>query len=106
MNIYPANEQRISEVERGLSFSAKLPLHPGESLAAGDSILFALAHTQANEVPCFVKGGDSVRVILTNVTDLEETDPATGDALVQITWEPLGQKESPDSVAKRVPKRR
>jgi hypothetical protein len=106
MNIYPANEQKISEVERGLSCNATLPLHPGESLSAGDSILFALAHSSANQEPDYVKGGDSVRVILTNVTNLDATDPATGDALFQISWEPLGQKESPEPSSKRVAKRR
>ena len=106
MNIYPANEQKISEVERGLSCNATLPLHAGESLAAGDSVLFALAHSPANQEPTFVKGGDSVRVVLTQVTDLEETDPATGDALFQIAWEPLGQKESPEPGSKRAAKRR
>jgi len=106
MNIYPATEQKLYEVECGRSLSATLPLHPGESLSAGDSVLFALAHSDANPEPRYVKDGDSVRVILTNVTDLEETDPATGDALFQITWEPLGQKELPATSAKRGAKRR
>ena len=105
MNIYPANEQRISEVERGRSCHATLPLPPGESLSAGDSILFALAYPDANQEPCYVKGGDSVRVILTDVTDLEEKNPDTGEALFHITWAPLGQKESSETNSKRKAKR-
>jgi hypothetical protein len=105
MNIYPANEQRISEVERGRSCNATLPMLPGESLSAGDSILFALAYPDANQEPCYVKGGDSVRVILTDVTDLEEKNPATGEALFQMTWEPLGQKGLPETTTKRRAKR-
>jgi hypothetical protein len=92
MTIYPANEQRISEVERGRSVTAILPLSEGTSLSAGDSILFALSITHWNQEPRYVKGGDSVRVILTGVTDLGTRDPATGEALFQMTWEPLGQK--------------
>lgn len=101
MNIYPADEQRISEVERGRSFSATLPLGAGNSLSAGDSILFALAYSDVNQEPCYVKGGDSVRVTLTDVTSLEKTDPATGDALFQITWEPLGKTGPPEPATKR-----
>ena len=91
MNSYPADEQRISEVERGLCWNAILPLPPGKSLTAGDSIIFALASPDANREPCFVKGGDSVRVLLTNVTDLASNDPATGQALFRLHWAPLGQ---------------
>jgi hypothetical protein len=96
MNIYPANEQRIWEVERGRSFSAILPLNEGKPLSAGDSILFALSISHGNQEPAFVKGGDSVRV-----TDLEKTDPVTGEALFQITWERLGQDGSPTTTSKR-----
>ena len=101
MNIYPANEQRIWEVERGRSFSAVLPLNDGKPLSAGDCILFALSISHGNQEPAFVKGGDSVRVVLTNVTDLEKTDPATGEALFQLTWDPLGQDELPKTTSKR-----
>jgi hypothetical protein len=101
MNIYPANEQRIWEVERGRSFSAILPLNEGKPLFAGDSILFALSISHGNQAPAFVKGGDSVRVVLTDVTDLEKTDPVTGEALFQITWEPLGQDGSSTTTSKR-----
>ncbi len=101
MNIYPANEQRICEVERGRSFSAILPLNEGKPLSAGDCILFALSISHGNQEPAFVKGGDSVRVILTDVTDLEKRDPVTGEALFQMTWEPLGQDGSPSTTSKR-----
>ena len=51
-------------------------------------------------------GGDSVRVQLTNVTDLGATDPATAQALFRLSWEPLAQSGSPDPVARRVVKSR
>jgi hypothetical protein len=91
MNSYPADERRISEVERGLSCTAVVPLPPGGSLAAGDIIVFALALSRAGGEPCYVHGGDSVRVLLTGVSDLGEADPATGQALVRVSWEPPGQ---------------
>ena len=53
-----------------------------------------------------MKGGDSVRVFLTDVIDLGETDPLTGRALYHLSWEPLGQIGSPDAISKRVVKRR
>jgi hypothetical protein len=87
---FPADEQRISEVERGRTCRAIVPLPPGNTLAAGDSILFALSSSRAGQQPSYVKGGDSVLVCLTEVTDLEKTDPITGQALVELTWEPLG----------------
>jgi hypothetical protein len=87
---FPADEQRISEVERGQTCRAIVPLPPGNALAAGDSILFALSSSRAGQQPSYVKGGDSVLVCLTEVTDLEKTDPITGQALVELTWEPLG----------------
>ncbi len=91
MNSYPADEQQISEVERGRSSSAILPLPPGKSLSPGDSIIFALAVPDANREPCYVSRGDSVRVLLTDVTDLASNDPATGEALFRLSWAPLGQ---------------
>jgi hypothetical protein len=91
MNSYPADERSISEVERGRSRNAVLPLAPGSAPTAGDSILFALALSPSAREPRFVLGGDSVRVQLTEVTDLGETDPMTGLALFRISWEPLGQ---------------
>jgi hypothetical protein len=101
MESYPADEQRISEVERGRSCYAILPLPPGKSLSAGDSIVFALAHSHPDQEPRYVRGGDSVRVLLTNVTNLEETDPATGQALFQLSWDPLGQNGSPGTTASK-----
>lgn len=91
MNYYPADEQRISEVERGRSWNAILPFPPGKSLSPGDSIIFALAHSAANRDPCYVNNGDSVRVLLTDVTDLASNDPATGLALFRLSWKPPGR---------------
>ena len=103
MNTYPADEQRISEVERGRSCNAILPLPPGKSLGAGDSIVFAHAtYSPADQAPCYVYRGDSVRVLLTDVTDLGATDPATGQALFRLSWDPLGQFATPDAIPKRV----
>jgi len=94
MNSYPADERRISEVERGLCWNAILPLPPGKPLCPGDSIIFALASPDADHEPCYVNGGDSVRVLLTEVTDLASNDPATGRALFRLSWAPLGQQGS------------
>lgn len=91
MTTFPADERTISEVERGRRCEATLPLPPGETLAAGDTVLFALAQMSAGREPSFVKGGDSVLVSLTGVTGLGRTDHATGLALVRLTWKPLGQ---------------
>jgi hypothetical protein len=91
MTTFPADEQRISEVERGLSSEAVVSLPPGESLSAGDAVLFALSLSRAGRPPSYVKGGDSVLVSLTGVADLGEADPATGHALFQLSWVPLGQ---------------
>jgi hypothetical protein len=96
LNCYPADEQRISEIERGRSCDAVVALPPGSSLAAGDSVLFALSRSRPGQQPSYVKGGDSVLVSLNNVTDLGMTDPVTGQALFQLNWEPLGQlKKTP-----------
>jgi len=94
MNSYPADERRISEVERGRSWDAILPFPPGKSLSPGDSIIFALASPDANREPRYVSGGDSVRVVLTEVTDIASHDPATGRALFRLSWAPLGQQGS------------
>jgi hypothetical protein len=104
MNSYPASEQFISEVERGRSSNAILPMPCGQTLSAGDSIVFALAYLDAGQETCFVKGGDSVCVSVTEVTDLGATDPADGEALFRFSWKPPGQSGSPDSIAKRVVK--
>jgi len=101
MNTYPADEQRISEVERGRSCEAVVPLAPGGSLSAGDTVLFALSRSRAGQEPSYVKGGDSVLVTLTNVSDLDKIDPATGHALLHLRWEPLGQDKPTVSKAKR-----
>jgi hypothetical protein len=106
MNTYPADEQRIWDVERGRSCGAVVPLPPGGSLAAGDTILFALSESRAGQQPSYVKGGDSVVVLLTGVTDLGAIDPITGQALIQLSWEPLGQHGPPVTVTKRAVKSR
>jgi len=103
LTTFPADEQRISEVERGRSCEAILPLPPGKSLAVGDSILFALSHSPAGQQPTFIKGGDSVLVSLTDVTDLDKTDPTSGQALFRVIWKPLSLGASLD-VPKRVVK--
>lgn len=101
MNTYPAGEHRISEVERGRSCQAVVSLAPGESLQAGDTVLFALAQVRPGQPPAYVKGGDSVLVCLVDVTDLGRVDPASGQPLVQLTWRPLGQGDTPAAVARR-----
>ena len=104
MNTYPADEQRISEVERGRSCEAIVALHPGESLKAGESVLFALSLSRPGQPPSYVKGGDSVVVSLTDVTDLGTTDPGTGGTFVRLRWKPPGQASpaanAPRSVGK------
>ncbi len=80
---------------------AIVPMPSGESLAVGDAILFALAQSAPGQEPSYVKGGDSVRVLLTDVTDLEEFDPVTGRALFQLSWEPLGQNAPTVASSKR-----
>lgn len=102
MNIYPADEQTISEVERGRSCQAVVPLPPGGSLCAGDTVLFAHCESRAGGQPSYVRGGDSVLVLLTDVADLDETDPDTGHALFRVRWEPLGQNTPAVAPAKRV----
>jgi len=97
MNTYPADEQRISDVERGRSWEAILPLPPGKSFSVGDSILFALAFSRAGRLPSYIKGGDSVVVSLTDVADLEEIDAASGQSLYRVSWKPLGRGASLDT---------
>ena len=104
MNSYPANEKMIWEVERGRRCNAILSMPPGRSLSAGDSIVFALAYAHGGQEMCYDKDGDSVRVLLTDVTDLGATDQGTGQALFRFSWEPLGQSSSLDTRAKRVVK--
>ena len=106
MNTYPADEQRISEVERGRSCNAILPMPPGKTLSAGDSIVFALAYSPPGQGMYYVKDGDSVCVLLTEVTDLGVSDHATGESLFQFSWKPLGQGESSSVNAKRSAKTR
>ena len=104
MNSYPASEQRISEIERGRICNAILPMPCAQTISAGDSIIFALAHKHPGMKSGYVKYGDSVSVLLTEVTDLGATDPATGQALFRFSWKPPGQSGSPGTIAKRVVK--
>jgi hypothetical protein len=91
LNTFPVSEKRIWEVERGGSCDAVLPMPPGKTLSAGDLVLFALACSNAGRETCYVKGGDSVCVLLTEVIDLGAADPATGQALFRLSWKPPGQ---------------
>jgi hypothetical protein len=106
VNVYPASEQNISEVERGVICNAYLPMPSAQTLSAGDSIVFALANLDAGEEARYVTNGDSVCVSLTEVTDLDTTDPATGQALFRLSWNRLGQSSLPGTIAKRAVKYR
>jgi hypothetical protein len=106
MTSYPANEQWISEVERGRSCGATLPVPSDKRLAPGDTILFALASSRPGEEPRYVKGGDSVLVSLTDVVDLGTVDRDTGESLFQISWRPLGQSEPQPAAGRRAAKPR
>ena len=106
MHTYPANEERISEVERGQSCEAVVPLPIGQSLSVGESVLFALYRSRAGQPPCYVKGGDSVLVSLISVTDLGAIDPSTGQGLVRLVWEPLGQRSPLNEATSRASKPR
>ena len=102
MNTYPVTEQRMAEVERGRSCDAVLPLPPDGTLAPGDDVLFAVCHSRAGRTPSFTIWGDSVLVSLTNVIDLDKTDPATGQALFRVHWKPLGQDQPVAAAPKRI----
>jgi hypothetical protein len=97
MHTYPSDERRISDVERGRSCEAVVPLPPGESLLTGDSVRFAVSVSRPGQPPRCDTEADSILVSLTEVTDLGATDPSTGQALVRIAWEPLGQFVPPDT---------
>ncbi len=99
MNSFPVDEGRIRDIERGRSCEAVVPSPPDGSLAVGDSVVFALASTRAGQEPSYVRGGDSVRVLLTGISQLREVDPVTGRALLQLTWEPLGPAGPPGQMA-------
>jgi hypothetical protein len=99
LNSYPASEHMISQVERGVICNASLPMPPAKTLSAGDFIVFALAHFPPGQDTCYVKNGDSVCVSLTEVTNLEATDPATGQAQFRLSWKRLGQSDSPVNIA-------
>jgi hypothetical protein len=100
MTTFPAGEQRISEVERGRSCRAIVSLPHGETISAGDTVLFAHSNARPGQQPEYVNGGDSVLVCLTDVFDLGKIDPASGQPFVQLTWKPLGQGDPPAAVAR------
>jgi hypothetical protein len=95
MHTYPSDERRISDVELGRSCEAIIPLPHGGSLLPGDTVLFALSVSRPGQPPCYVHGGDSIKVSLTAVTDLGVTDSVTGQGLIRIAWVPLGQFAPP-----------
>jgi hypothetical protein len=92
MHTYPVDERRIAEVEQGRSCVAVVPLPSVGTLLVGDAVLFALSASRPGQQPGYVQRGDSIAVSLTGVTDLGATDPTTGRALVQLSWEPLGRE--------------
>ena len=106
MTNYPASEQTIWEVETGRRCHAILPMPCTQLLSVGDSITFALTHSNPGKKAGYVKDGDSVCVVLTEITDLGATDPATAQALFRFSWKPPGQSDSPGTIAKRVVKNR
>jgi hypothetical protein len=67
-------------------------------------VIFALADTRAGQEPSYAKGGDSVRVLLTGVSDIGTVDPVTGRALLQLTWKPLAQSGPLDHTTGRAVK--
>jgi hypothetical protein len=77
-----------------------------EPLSAGDSIIFALASSHPGTKSGYAQFGDSVCVVITEITDLGATDSATGEALFRFSWKPPGQSDLPGTIAKRVVKRR
>jgi hypothetical protein len=91
MYMFPIDERRIAEVEQGRCCEAVVPLPSEGTLVAGDAVLFALSASRAGREPEYVPKGDSIVVSLTGVTDLGMIDPATGRALVQLSWNPLGR---------------
>ena len=97
MNIFPADEQRISDVELGRTCEAVLPSPPEEPLCVGATILFAHSQSRGGQRPNYIKGGDSVLVSLTGVADLGRVDPDTGLALFRVSWKPLGQAPAPET---------
>ncbi|MHC5537418.1 hypothetical protein ACYOEI_04190 [Singulisphaera rosea] len=106
MHTYPLDERRIAEVEQGRSCEAVVPLPSKGTLMVGDAVLFALSVTRRGQSPYYFMGGDSVAVSLTGVTDLGVTDPATGRALVQLSWASPGRREPSENMHGRAGKSR
>ncbi len=102
VNTYPASEKMIREVERGQTWSATLLMAPARVPSAGDSIIFAAAYSNDGHELSYAIDGDSVRVLLTGVTDLGATDPVTGQAHFRLSWVPIRQEAPSLAAAKRV----
>ena len=94
MNCYPADEQWISDVERGRCCRVTVSDAFDSRPVAGDVVLFAVAHCRPGEKPQYVRGGNSVQVALTEVVELGESDFLTGEPLFRFSWSPLGQLQS------------
>ncbi|MHC5542606.1 hypothetical protein ACYOEI_30645 [Singulisphaera rosea] len=106
MHIYPVDEQQIADFEQGRRCETVVPLPSDATLQAGDTILFAHSTSRPGQPPNYIRGGDSIVISLTGVTDLESTDPATGRALVQLSWKPLGRQEPSEDMHSRAGKSR
>ncbi|QEH31657.1 hypothetical protein OJF2_01220 [Aquisphaera giovannonii] len=96
MNQFPADEQWITDVERGRCCRVTVPAAVENRPVPGDVILFAHAYHRHPGEPEYVKGGDSVQVSLTEVVDLGTFDPLTSKPLFHISWSPLGQFQPPE----------
>lgn len=94
LNSYPASEKTIRDIETGRMCNAILPMPGSQTLSGGDSIIFALAVSHPGQKSAYVECGDSVRVLLAEITDLGATDPATGQALFRFSWQPPGPSDS------------
>ena len=97
MNIYPAHEQRISEVERGQGGEVVLPASPDESPRIGEILRFARSQSRAGRRPRPFDGADSVLASLADDAALGKTGHATGRALFRDRWKLLGLAASLDS---------
>lgn len=106
MYIFPVDERRIADVEQGRCCVAVVPVPSDGTPLAGDAVLFALSASRPGQQPEYVPRGDSIVVSLTGVMDLGTTDPATGRALVQLSWEPLGRAGPSETKAGRAGKPR
>ena len=63
VHIYLADEQRVSEVERGQGGEALLPASPGESHRIRETLLFARSLCRAGRLPSSIDGGGRSEVV-------------------------------------------